>query len=305
MNFSRILSAAITVSMLLAVSGCGLFRKAANDTPGTVNGNSEGIFSPRRTDKSIKVISYNIRLATGKDGSNHWDFRKAATPAMIYQENPDIFGLQEALKVQLDYLTETCPGYGYVGVPRDDGLSKGEVMAIFWNRNTQNLLDWGTFWLSETPEVPSKGWDAMCRRTATWALLKDKRSKKKYYYVNTHLDHRGRIAREKGLSLIADRIAEINQKGLPVILTGDFNVKPDNACLRALDGKMLSARKVAAQTDGRISFQGFGKSQDPCIIDYIYEAGFKGAAVFETLDKTYADIPYISDHYPIAAILLF
>jgi endonuclease/exonuclease/phosphatase family metal-dependent hydrolase len=261
--------------------------------------------SCKKNEQTLKVISYNIRVGSAPDGENHWDKRKTATPAMIEDQKPDIFGLQEALKMQLDYIEENCPDYDHVGVHRDDGKEKGEVMAIFWNTKTQEMIKWGNFWLSETPEVPSKGWDAACFRTATWALLKDKRYKKFYYYVNTHLDHIGQEARAKGLSLIVDRIDDINPEGYPMILTGDFNVELGDPCLQSLVGRMESVRDIAPVTDSLITYNGWGDTDRSSAIDYIYESGFKAAPSFETITKTYKDVPFISDHYPVAAVLVF
>ncbi len=260
----------------------------------------------KKGEQTLKVISYNIRVGSAPDGDHKWDIRKPASPAMIADQQPDIFGLQEALKMQLDYLEETCPDYDHVGVHRDDGKQKGEVMAIFWNTKTQEMLKWGNFWLSETPEVPSKGWDAACFRTATWALLKDKRYNKKYYYINTHLDHLGQEARANGLKLIVDRIDGINPEGYPMILTGDFNVDLGDPCLKSLEGRMESVRDIAPVTDSLDTFQGFGTGQyGNRVIDYIYESGFSAAPSFETITKTYENIPFISDHYPVAATLVF
>ena len=260
----------------------------------------------KKGNQTLKVISYNIRVGSAPDGDNKWDIRKPASPAMIADQQPDIFGLQEALKMQLDYLEENCPDYDHVGVHRDDGKEKGEVMAIFWNTKTQKMIKWGNFWLSETPEEPSKGWDAACFRTATWALLKDKRYNKKYYYVNTHLDHVGQEARAKGLKLIVDRIDDINPEGYPMILTGDFNVDLGDPCLNSLKGRMESVRDIAPVTDSLDTFQGFGTGQyGNRVIDYIYESGFTAAPSFETITKTYENIPFISDHYPIVATLVF
>lgn len=260
----------------------------------------------KKGEQTLKVISYNIRVGSAPDGDHKWDIRKPASPAMIADQQPDIFGLQEALKMQLDYLEETCPDYDHVGVHRDDGKEKGEVMAIFWNTKTQKMIKWGNFWLSETPEVPSKGWDAACFRTATWALLKDKRYNKKYYYVNTHLDHIGQEARANGLKLIVDRIDGINPEGYPMILTGDFNVDLGDPCLKSLEGRMESVRDIAPVTDSLDTFQGFGTGQyGNRVIDYIYESGFSAAPSFETITKTYENIPFISDHYPVAATLVF
>lgn len=261
--------------------------------------------SCKKNEQTLKVISYNIRVGSAPDGENHWDKRKTATPAMIEDQKPDIFGLQEALKMQLDYIEENCPDYDHVGVHRDDGKEKGEVMAIFWNTKTQEMIKWGNFWLSETPEIPSKGWDAACFRTATWALLKDKRYKKFYYYVNTHLDHIGQEARAKGLSLIVDRIDDINPEGYPMILTGDFNVELGDPCLQSLVGRMKSVRDIAPVTDSLITYNGWGATDRSSAIDYIYESGFKATPSFETITKTYKDVPFISDHYPVAAVLVF
>ena len=188
--------------------------------------------SAKKKTADIKVISYNIRLGTAKDGDNSWEFRYPASSAMINDQKPDIFGLQEAFDFQKDYLDEACKGYSCVGVGRDDGKAKGEQMAIFYNTKRIKLRKWGTFWLSETPDTPSKGWDAACFRTATWALLKDKKSGKEFYYVNTHLDHVGKEARLKGLALIVDRIKDINPD-VSVRAVPEFLTKENAASLLA------------------------------------------------------------------------
>ena len=113
----------------------------------------------------VKVISYNIRVINSKDGENEWKYRAAASDAMIKDYAPDIFGLQEAMPGHLEYLNKALPKYASVGVGREDGVSKGEHMSIYYNTKTIRLEKWGTYWLSETPEVPSKGWDAACKRS--------------------------------------------------------------------------------------------------------------------------------------------
>ena len=256
---------------------------------------------PSRDD--VKVISYNIRFANKKDGTNIWQNRAKASPAMIKDYAPDVFGVQEALFSQLEYLDEKLQQYSFVGVGREDGKKKGETMAIFYNTRKVRLLDWGTYWLSETPDKPSRGWDADCKRTATWTLMEMKDSGRKFFYVNTHLDHRGDIAQQKGLELIVERIAAMNPEGLPMILTGDFNVTPGDPVLGGLNAKMLDARKTALKTDSRATFNAWGKSAS--IIDYIYYSGFSDCAEYETIVKQYKGIPYISDHYPIRAIIRF
>lgn len=251
----------------------------------------------------LVVISYNIRLGTANDGTNSWEYRYPASAMMIDDQKPDIFGLQEAYDFQVNYLTNACDGYKSVGVGREDGKHEGEHMSIFYKKKNIKLLKWGTYWLSDTPDVPSMGWDAACKRTATWALMKDKRSGKKFYYVNTHLDHVGTEAREKGLNLIMDNIKKMNPEGLPLVLTGDFNMTIDNPNMDEIKVRMKNAREVAAKTDSHATFNGWGKSGS--IIDYIWFSGFSSCPEYETVTKPYMDRAFISDHYPVKAVLVF
>ena len=255
--------------------------------------------------KELKVMSYNIRMGIAKDGTNSWEFRCPATIEMLNAQKPDVFGVQEAFEFQIRFIEEYCRDYKSVGVGRDDGKKKGEYMSIFWNKKTVSLLKWGTFWLSETPDKPSKGWDAHCRRTATWALMKDKKTGKKFYFVNTHLDHKGKEAQKNGLKLIVDRIESINPQGYPMVLTGDFNIKPDNAALVGLDSRMQSTRKIAADTDNHNTFNGWSVKPTDSVIDYIYISGFSSCPQYKTVTEKFAERPFVSDHYPIFARLVF
>ena len=256
-------------------------------------------------DHDLKVMSYNIRMGAAKDGTNSWEYRYPATALMLEDQKPDVFGVQEAFNYQIRFIEDNFMDYDCVGVGRDDGKQKGEFMSIFWNKKTVKMLKWGTFWLSETPEKPSMGWDAACKRTATWALMKDKKTGKQFYFVNTHLDHRGAEAQRQGLELIVERIAQINPKGYPMVLTGDFNVKPDNAALKDLDTKMQSARKIAPRTDNHPTFNNWGKIKPDMVIDYIYVSGFSACPEYHTVTEKYGTWKYVSDHYPIYAKLIF
>ena len=255
--------------------------------------------------QEIKVMSYNIRLGSGEDGTNSWRFRAPLTIEMLEDQAPDIFGVQEALDYQVQFIKEYTKEYDCVGVGREDGKKEGEHMSIFWNKKTMKLLKWGTFWLSETPDKPSMGWDAACYRTATWALMKDKKTGKKFYFVNTHLDHVGKEAQKNGLALIVDKIAEINPDGLPMVLTGDFNVKPNDPSLKDLDARMKCTRKVAAKTDNHHTYNGWGKASKDSVIDYIYFSGFSACSEYQTVTKKYSGRTFVSDHYPIISRLVF
>lgn len=251
-------------------------------------------------------MSYNIRYGSADDGSNSWENRRPATVAMINDQQPDVFGVQEALSDQLEYVTSNCSDYSMVGVGRDDGQSAGEHMSVFWNTRTMKLLEWGTFWLSDTPDVPSGTWGSGIRRSTTWTLMQQRESGRKLYFVNTHLHHRVNEyeAQKKGLQLILERVGQMNTGNYPVILTGDFNIEPDNSALDVLDGVMLSARENAQKTDHHITFNDFSSTGGQ-ILDYIYYSGFSGCLEFCVVTTTYLDIPYVSDHYPVISRLVF
>ncbi|MBO4340394.1 MAG: endonuclease/exonuclease/phosphatase family protein [Bacteroidales bacterium] len=257
--------------------------------------------------KSLRVMSYNIRNSRAKDGDNDWVRRRDATPAMIIDIHPDVFGIQEAYQDQVDFIQEKCPDYKMVGVGRDDGVQKGEQMSVFYDSTRLNLIKWGTYWLSETPDVPSRGWDAACRRTATWTLLEEKGSGRKFYFVNTHLDHVGVTARREGLALIYNNIQKMNPEGYPMVLTGDFNVFPDDECLNDISALMKSARFNSREADTIGSFNGFGEFDIDHLekIDYIYFSGFNSSRRFKVVTKKYAGKPFISDHYPVYSDLMF
>ena len=255
--------------------------------------------------EGLKVMSYNIRYGSAEDGTNSWKYRWPATVEMLNEVKPDVFGVQEALDFQVEFVSEMVRDYKGYGVGREDGKHDGEHMAIFWNKKTVKMMKSGTFWLSETPEKPSMGWDAACYRTATWALMKDKKTGKKFYFVNTHLDHEGEEAQKNGLKLIVDRIASINPEGYPMVLTGDFNITPDNPGLVDLDKIMTSTRKIAKKTDSKGTFNGWRKDRQGPVIDYIYVSGFSEVSEYETITKEFAKKSFISDHYPIISVLKF
>ena len=252
----------------------------------------------------LRVMSYNVRLGVARDSLNHWDLRKVATPAMLNEVRPAVFGVQEAYDFQIKYILDECPRYKAIGVGREDGVSAGEHMSVFYDTTRISLLDWGTYWLSETPDVPSMGWDAACKRTATWSLLRDSKTGREFYLVNTHLDHVGKVARREGLALIYNRIREMNPEGRPMVLTGDFNILPDDEGLTDLNSLMLSARFNSRQADSIGSFNGFERGPlRP--LDYIYFCGFRQSIRFTVDTTTYAGVPFISDHYPVYADLVF
>lgn len=180
--------------------------------------------------QSLFVGTYNIRNQNDYDvkNGNGWKQRCPVICDMINFESPDIFGSQEVLVAQLHDMLAGLDNYGYVGVGRDDGKEAGEYSPIFYKKSKLQLLKNGNFWLSETPDkAGSKGWDAACIRVCSWGCFKDRKTGFTFYYFNLHMDHIGVVARREAAKLVVSKIRSM-AKGLPVVLTGDFNVDQKN-----------------------------------------------------------------------------
>lgn len=247
----------------------------------------------------LKIISFNIRYNSWNniDGENGWPNRKAAVVRMINEEHPAAIGLQEALIDQLLYLDSCLPQYRRIGVGRDDGKEGGEFMAIYYDTSRLSLRSdlSTTLWLSETPWLPSKGWDAACYRTVTYAFFTDKLTGQSFSYHNTHLDHMGPVARTESAKYLAELTDD--SEGFPVILGGDMNSTIDDTIFQALYRVGLrAARAMADSTSNAITYNAYGKEEGK-VIDHFF---VKDASVlnFRTLDGDYG-VPFISDHYPI------
>ena len=260
----------------------------------------------RKTD-TLDVMTFNIRLGVAheEDTVNNWVNRRDAAVAMVKDVHPVVFGVQEAHDFQLDFLTEQCPEYKCVGVGREDGIHLGEHMSVFYDTTRVELKDWGTYWLSETPDEPSYGWDAACKRTATWTLLNDKKADRLFFFVNTHLDHVGEQARHNGLGLIVYQIENMNPYGWPMVLCGDFNVYPDDPCLDDLRGMMTDAWQSAASADDGVTWHDWGRNGDNRHIDYIFYSGFSSCKSIRRVTESYLDSRFVSDHYPVVATLSY
>ena len=199
--------------------------------------------------QTLNVASYNIRLQTKSDyeHGDGWTQRVDALCDVVRFSDFDIFGAQEVRHVQLEDMLERLPGYAYVGVGRDDGEKGGEYSPVFYKRERLKLLDGGTFWLSETPDRVSKGWDAVCMRICSWGHFEDLATGCRFWFFNLHMDHRGKVARHKSAELVLERIGKMCGRRDNVILTGDFNVAQDDEtyALIAESGVLNDAYEVA------------------------------------------------------------
>lgn len=253
----------------------------------------------------INVMSYNIRLNTASDGVNAWPNRKDNVKALVKFYDTDILCVQEALPEQFDALVENTD-FDVVGVGRDDGKRKGEFSAIYFNKNRFIKKDGGTFWLSLTPDVPSKGWDAALNRICSWVKLYDKSNKKEFIVFNTHYDHIGVQARIESAKLIKQKIQEIAPK-LPVIFTGDLNVTPETEAIATIKSFLTDTKEISIELPygPTGTFNGF-KWDSPLKdkIDYIFvNKGFK-VQKFAVLSDS-KDQRYYSDHLPVFVKLIF
>jgi endonuclease/exonuclease/phosphatase family metal-dependent hydrolase len=196
--------------------------------------------------QQMNVISFNIRYNTPNDGINAWPNRIEMVSGLLKYHEPDIFGFQEALIGQIEDIQKTMPDYEWFGVGRDDGKTVGEFTPVFFNKKKFILIESGTFWLSETPEKPSKSWDSSMNRIATWGKFKSKVTGKQFLFINTHFDHRGNEARKQSAFVIRDKINEISSNsGLPVILTGDFNLYPESEPIGLIKTFMKDSREIS------------------------------------------------------------
>lgn len=253
---------------------------------------------------SINIMSFNIRYNNPDDGLNAWPNRKARVASIIEFHDPDLLGLQEVLKGQLDELAQMLSEYEWVGVGRDDGFDNGEFSPIFYKSERFDLIENGTFWLSETPQTAgSKSWDAALPRIATWALFADKSTSKKVFHLNTHFDHRGELARIESAKLIT-RLLPSLAADAPVVVTGDFNKAPDSLVYSNLvellyDSKTLS-RKSPHGPEG--TFGGFTVEIDETSerIDYVFVSEGIDVLRYGALSDQWNGY-YPSDHLPVIA----
>ena len=255
-----------------------------------------------KKDSPFNVITYNIRMNTPDDGVNAWPLRKDKVAGLLKFHQADIFNVQEALPEQMDDLVKSFPDFDHVGVGRDDGVRKGEHMAVFFKKSRFEKLIDGMFWLSETPAKPGLGWDAQCNRTVTWIKLKDKITKKTFYVVDTHFDHRGNKAREESSKLILKSIKEINKENLPLILTGDFNLTkstiPIQLILKELNDAKDKSLSLPYGPDGTSG--GFEVKLMPRTIDFIFINLKVEVLRFGVLSDSFG-LFYPSDHLPVLA----
>jgi len=290
---------AIAFSLFLVILSAPAFNQA-NQRPASDSSN-------------LSVMTYNIRYKNPGDGEYAWPNRKEMVIELIQDHAPDILCLQEALLDQVEDIKNELKGYGWYGVGRDDGEKRGEYAAIFYKDSLFHIVDSGTFWLSETPDIPgSMGWDAACTRVATWVKLNDLQTGKTFYVFNTHFDHRGVIARKYSAMLLLKKVGEITGKS-PIIVAGDFNCDESSDVYEILvhesspyNKPLNNSRIIAEERSGPpytfVGFDFIGVPGD--IIDHIFiDSSFLANCHIIVTDNE--DGIYPSDHLPVLVEVKF
>lgn len=256
----------------------------------------------KELEKGIKVCSFNIRFDNPDDGFNRWENRRKNVVVFLGVEKPDIIGFQEVLANQLEYLELRLTDYSRVGVGRDDGIDQGEFAPIMYLNDRFMLLESGNFWLSETPEEPSLGWDALIKRICTYAILQDRLSGEEIHVYNTHFSHVGSEARLRSAELIMDSISMKSQDAR-VILTGDFNTGPGSPPYNeVIESGLKDSYDSGLRLGPEGTFNGFTLTGTyDRRIDYIFYSGFEPE--YYVTESIVIDNQYLSDHFPIIAML--
>ncbi len=257
--------------------------------------------------KQLKIATYNIQYDNLKDTINTWKKRLPGVVSIFNKYQFDIVGSQEPYLTQLNVLMRQIPDYTYLGVniSGQESNTRKHYTPIIYKKEKFKVLDWGTFWLSETPNEPGKkGWDAYSPRICTWAKFKDKQSGKKFYFFNVHFDHIGKEARTKSAELLLSQIRE-KAKGYPVFVTGDFNTHQHSSNYKILaeSGDLGDSYHIA--TDRRSTnvstYNSYSKEpKGSNRIDHIYVSSNPAIKVnsYTILTDIYGEV-YPSDHFPV------
>ena len=272
----------------LLVAGCVLFALAfglyaeAENTP----------------DGAFTLASFNIRCRVKSDEPDHgWAKRAPRCRTILREDRIDLCGLQEAALDQIrDLIRDT--GYAYVGGGRDDFRKRGEFTCILYRKSRFAVLKSGTFGLSETPDKPGvRSWGSRCPRIATWGLFRDRKTGKEFFYYNTHLDHVSKLARENGVRLIVEH-AKKHAAGKPVVLTGDFNTRPDTPPYRCAAELLADAKKVSQTPHAGPAHTYHNWGAKKIEIDYVFVSPAFWVLSHRTEDRMF-DGFYASDHFPV------
>lgn len=289
----------IVVLAVLVVAGAafGIYSKSTDIDFGEITVSSV----PEKADGTTRIMSFNLRCADDKEGliKN----RSKLAVAILDAYSPDSFGVQEATGKWINILDKSFSSkYARVGEARDKKGYFSEYSAVYYLKDKYELLDSGTFWLSETPEVKySVSFNSACVRIASWAMLKNKETGETYTHINTHLDHVLESTRVGQIGVLTEKLKEFQKEGT-VVVTGDFNTYCDGDVYASMLKITDDTRLIAKETQSGITFHDYGKIKDEGQgpIDYIFVSKNTKSSLYKIIDNTFNGM-YPSDHYPICS----
>ena len=260
-------------------------------------------YNAEENENKVRIMSCNVRCLNPMDyGKKSWFYRADIFMKGIEQQAPGVIGFQEVTKWQYSYLKDCLPQYDSIITYRDE-LVNTEGCPVFYRTDLYNLIDKNSFWLSETPDVMSKGWGAACYRICTYAILEDIATGERFVIFNTHLDHVSEEARINGINLVLEKIKQFG--GYPAVIMGDFNAEEGTPTYISVTENFLDAKYQTENTMKSCTYQDFGKMLDAECIDYfmISKTGFK-VDEYKVLTDTYDGV-YASDHFQLFTLLTF
>ena len=300
MKKSKLIAIILVAAVLLTGLGFIVYDKVTNVDFGEIV--IDGI--PEKADDASRVMSFNVRCADDKEGSVK--NRSKIVTAIIEQYLPDSVGVQEATGKWMRILSENLEAYASVGEHRDED-PESEYSAIFYLKDKFNLLDSGTIWLSDTPEVKyTKYEESGCTRIATWVVLENKETSEVFAHINTHLDHISDNARVMQVKVLSKKIAELQEAGYPIVCTGDFNAQPSTTVYATVIESLTDSKIIATNSDDGITAHGYGKNEDYSAgpIDYVFVSDEVEVDTYKIIRNTAKNM-YPSDHYPVVADVRF
>lgn len=262
--------------------------------------------TPERAIKDVITDEENVRIMSFNVRSGEYEPRFRIVPDLIGEYMPDSVGIQECTYNWYLTIKSFLPEYGFIGVGRDTGdLSPkcGEISAVLYRKDKYKVVDSGTFWISETPEEVSFGWDAACRRVCTWAILENKETGEQFAHVNTHLDHKGPEARVNGSQMVKDFALEFD---MPTVLTGDFNFKKNTELYKGIvNGGLWDTQEKAKETMDGKTYHDYEGGEEGLPIDFIFTNEKITEILKYKIVRDQYNGKYSSDHYPIYADMKF
>ena len=300
MKKSKLIAIVLVAAVLLTGLGFVIYDKVTNVDFGEIV--IDGI--PQKGEDASRIMSFNVRCADDKEGSVK--NRSKIVMAIIEQYLPDSVGVQEATGKWMEILSENLEAYAYIGEHRDEDPNS-EYSAIFYLKDKFNLLDSGTIWLSDTPEVKYTKYEVSgCTRIATWVVLENKESGEVYTHINTHLDHMGDAPRVLQIEVLKNKVAELEALGYPLVCTGDFNAQPTTDVYKSIAKVLKDTKDLAENSDDGLTAHGYGKNEDYSAgpIDYVFVSEGIKVDTYKIIRNTAKNM-YPSDHYPVVADVIF